>query len=180
MGGKSHRLRQGKGGRNIVSMKLGILGRSGMQGGHFALFAGAAKSVQMRGGGQAAICSFGEGAATSGLLHESLNQAAIWKLPLIYQCEVNHFQGALRTEFVWAQPDLSKMAIPYNIPSAIVDGNDAIAVAEAAQLALNHARSGQGPYFLELKTYRMRGQTENEDPETWHTAGTWPANGWGQ
>ena len=90
-GGKGTGCAKGKGGTHIVSMKLGILGRSGMQGGHFTLFAGAAKSIQLRGGDQVAVCSFGEGAATSGLLHESLNQAAIWKLPLIYQCEVNNY-----------------------------------------------------------------------------------------
>lgn len=153
---------KGKGDTHIVSMKLGVLGRSGMQGGHFPLFAGAAKSIKLRGGDQIAVCSFGEGCATSGLLHEALNQVALHKLPVVYVCETNHFMESLRTEWVWAQTDLSKMAIPYNIPATIVDGNDAIAVAEAAQQAIAHTRGGQGPYFLELKTFRIRGHHENE------------------
>jgi len=153
---------KGKGDTHIVSMKLGILGRSGMQGGHFPLFAGAAKSIKLRGGDQIAVCSFGEGCATSGLLHEALNQVAVHKLPVVYVCDTNQFMESLRTESVWAQTDISKMAIPYNIPAAIVDGNDAIAVAEAAQQAIAHARGGQGPYFLELKTFRIRGHNEWE------------------
>jgi acetoin:2,6-dichlorophenolindophenol oxidoreductase subunit alpha len=153
---------KGKGDTHIVCMELGILGRSGMQGGHFPLFAGAAKSIKLRGGDQIAACSFGEGCATSGLLHEALNQVAVHKLPVLYVCDTNHFMESLRTEWVWAQTDISKMAIPYNIPSAIVDGNDAIAVAEAAQQAIAHTRSGQGPYFLELKTFRIRGHHERE------------------
>jgi pyruvate dehydrogenase E1 component alpha subunit len=153
---------KGKGDTHIVSMKLGILGRSGMQGGHFPLFAGAAKSIKLRGGNQIAVCSFGEGCATSGLLHEALNQVAVHKLPVLYVCDTNHFMESLRTEWVWAQTDISRMAIPYNIPSAIVDGNNAIAVAEAAQQAIAHTRGGQGPYFLELKTFRIRGHNEKE------------------
>ncbi|MFQ5860983.1 MAG: thiamine pyrophosphate-dependent dehydrogenase E1 component subunit alpha, partial [Dehalococcoidia bacterium] len=136
---------KGKGGTHIVSMKLGIFGRSGMQGGHFPLLTGAAKAIKLRGSDQIAVCSFGEGAATSGLMHEALNQAAIWRLPVLYLCEANNFSESSRLEEVWAQPDIAKMAFPYNMASATVDGNDAIAVAEAAQEAIAHARSGKGP-----------------------------------
>lgn len=155
---------KGKGATHITSLPHGVFGRSGMQGGHFALYAGAAIACQVLGKDRIAVCSFGEGAATSGLLHESMVYAAKNKLALLYVCENNGFDTYLRTEEVWPQTDIAKMGIPYEIPYTIVDGNDAIAVAEAAQAAIAHIRGGNGPFILELKTYRIRPHYEVPEP----------------
>lgn len=153
---------KGKGGTHISDMEHGVFGRSGMQGGHFALMTGAAMAIQFRGSDQVAVCSFGEGCATSGLLHESMNFAALSKLPVIYLCETNNFMESERLEQIWSQPDVAKMGLAYNMPFTIVRDNDSIALAEAGAEAISRARSGEGPTIVELKTYRIRGHAERE------------------
>jgi pyruvate dehydrogenase E1 component alpha subunit len=133
-----------------------------MQGGHFSLFAGAAIAIQIRGSDQVSVVSFGDGAATIGGLHESLNFAAVWKLPVIYLCANNTCSETERLEMIWAQPDIAKMAIPYGIPYEIIEDNDAVALAEASARAIERARAGDGPTFLELKTFRMRAHMEKD------------------
>jgi acetoin:2,6-dichlorophenolindophenol oxidoreductase subunit alpha len=160
--GKATGTSKGKGGTHISGWKVGVLGRSGMQGGHYALFTGAAEATKMLGSDRVAVCSFGDGAATSGNLHEAAAHAAVRKLPVIYVCENNGFNMSVRAEAAWAQPDIAKLAIGYGMPFSIVDGNDAIAVAKVAQEAIERARTGGGPTFLELKTYRVRGHQEND------------------
>lgn len=156
---------KGKGGNHIADMSRGVFGRSGMQGGHFPLLTGAAMAIQLRGSDQVSVCTFGEGAATSGLLHEALNSAGVWQLPVIYFCETNHYSETERTEDIWAQPDIAKVGLSYDIPYAIVGDNDVVRLAEAAADAIARARAGQGPSLVELKTMRMRGHTETEPPD---------------
>jgi TPP-dependent pyruvate/acetoin dehydrogenase alpha subunit len=153
---------KGKGGTHISGWKQGVFGRSGMQGGHFAIYTGAAEVSKMLGNDRVAVCSFGDGAATSGNLHESAAHAAARKLPVIYACENNGFNMSVRLDAYWAQPDIAKLAIGWGMPYSIVDGNDAVAVAAAAREAIDRARGGGGPTFLEMKTYRVRGHQEND------------------
>lgn len=155
---------KGKGGTHITSLPAGVLGRSGMQGGHFSVYAGAAIASQVLGQDRVAVCSFGDGCATSGVLHESMVYASTCKLPVIYLCENNGYDVYTRIEEVWPQPDIAKMGVPYDIPYQILDGNDAIVVAEAAGGAIQRARRGGGPSILELKTYRVRAHYEVPEP----------------
>lgn len=145
---------KGKGGTHIASPKLGIFGRSGMQGGHFPLFTGAAIAAQLRGSDQVSVITTGDGCATSGLLHEAANHAAVWKLPVIFLCENNGYMQSIPLSLSWGQPDIYKIAIAYDMPYDVVDGSDAIAVAEAGRVAIERARSGGGPTFLEVKLVR--------------------------
>lgn len=160
--GKAAGSASGKGGTHIVDIARGVLGRSAMQGGHFSLFTGAAIAAQIRQSDQVSIVSFGDGAATIGGLHEALNFAAIWKLPVVFLCANNTCSETERLEMIWAQPDIAKMAIPYDIPFEIVGDNDAFALAGASHRAIERARSGEGPTFIELKTFRMRAHMEKD------------------
>lgn len=153
---------KGKGGTHMVDMLRGIFGRSGMQGGHFPLLTGAAIAIQLRGSDQVAVCAFGEGCATSGMMHEAINHAAVWKLPVVYLAENNTCSETERTEQIWAQPDIARMGLAYNIPFWIAGDNDAVALAEAASEAIARARAGLGPSIVELKTFRIRGHSEHE------------------
>ena len=162
LSGKATGTSKGKGGSHVAGWKQGVYGRSGMQGGHFALYTGAAEAAKMMGSDRVAVCSFGDACATSGNLHEAAAHAAVRKLAVIFHCENNGFGMSVRADACWAQPDIAKLAIGYGMPYSIVDGNDAIAVAEEAQEAIARGRSGGGPTFIELKTYRVRGHMEND------------------
>ena len=162
LSGKATGTSKGKGGTHIAGWKQGVYGRSGMQGGHFALYTGSAEAAKVMGSDRVAVCSFGDACATSGNLHEAAAHAAVRKLAVIFQCENNGFGMSVRADACWAQPDIAKLAIGYGMPYSVVDGNDAIAVAEAAQEAIARGRSGGGPTFIELKTYRVRGHMEND------------------
>ena len=159
----------GKGGTHIVKPSLGIFGRSGMQGGHFPLATGMGIAAQMRGEGQVVLMFFGDGCGTRGPLHEAMNYASIWKLPILWFCENNGQSMSVKQNKSWAIADIAKIAGSYAMPgSTIEDGNDVIAVTEAAQEFLERARSGKGPALLEIKTYRWRGHMEG-DPQLYRT-----------
>lgn len=153
---------KGKGVSHISEPALGIFGRSGMQGGHFPLLVGATIASRLRGGDEVAVITAGEGACTSGMLHEAANHAAVWKLPVIFLCHNNQYMQTLPLNKMWAQPDVSRIAQAYAMPAWIVDGGDPIAVAEAAQVAIEQARAGEGPGFLEVKTLRWGVHTSME------------------
>ena len=178
--GKATGCAGGYGGMHVAKPSLNIFGRSGMQGGHFALAVGMGIAAQLRGTGQVVMSFFGDGAGTRGTLHEGFNHASIWKLPIIWMCENNGQSMSVRLDKTWAlsddsfysgeiTPQLSKIADNYAMPGKTVDGNDVIAVAEAAQEYLDRARSGQGPALLEMITYRWRGHSEG-DPGTAYRA----------
>jgi TPP-dependent pyruvate/acetoin dehydrogenase alpha subunit len=140
-----------------------------MQGGHFPLAAGMGISAQMRGEGQAVICFFGDGCATRAPLHEAMNYASVWKLPILWFCENNGQSMSVKLDKTWAIENLSNIAGSYGMPGkTIEDGNDVIAVTEAAKEFLDRARKGEGPALLEIKTYRWRGHYEG-DPMTYRT-----------
>jgi pyruvate dehydrogenase E1 component alpha subunit len=150
---------RGKGGSmHAADLSLGILGANGIVGGGFGIATGAALSAKKRNSGQVAVCFFGDGAANQGILMEVLNMAALWKLPVIYVCENNHFGEYTRFDevTVTTQP-IGARAAAFGLPTAQVDGNDVVAVYEAAKEAAERARTGQGPSFIEARTYRLVG-----------------------
>ena len=167
--GKATGCAHGKGGTHITKPSLGIFGRSGMQGGHLPLAAGMGIAAQIRGQGQAVISFFGDGCATRAPLHEAMNYASIWKLPVLWFCENNGQSMSVKMNKTWAIKDIAKIAGSYAMPGkTIEDGNDVIAVTEAAQEYLDRARRGEGPALLEIKTYRWRGHSEG-DPMLYRT-----------
>jgi len=153
---------KGKGGTHVADMSKGIIGRSGMQGGHFPLFVGTAMASQLRGDDSVSVVTAGEGCSTIGLLHEAANHAAVWKLPVIFVCDNNQYMQCVGTDLIWAQPDVSRLALAYDMPSVIVPGDDVVAVASAAREAIDRARQGGGPTFIEVKMIRWGPHYLNE------------------
>jgi TPP-dependent pyruvate/acetoin dehydrogenase alpha subunit len=150
---------RGKGGSmHAADLDLGILGANGIVGGGFGIATGAALSAKKRNSGQVVVCFFGDGAANQGIFMEVMNMAALWKLPVVYVCENNHFGEYTRFDeaTITGQP-IGARAAAFGLPTAQVDGNDVIAVYQAAKEAVDRARSGAGPSFIEARTYRMRG-----------------------
>jgi TPP-dependent pyruvate/acetoin dehydrogenase alpha subunit len=150
---------QGKGGSmHAADLSLGILGANGIVGGGFGIATGAALSAKKRRSGQVTICFFGDGAANQGIFMEVLNMAGLWQLPVVYVCENNGFGEYTRTEeaTVTSQP-IGARAAAFGLPTAQVDGNDVIAVHEAVKEAVDRARAGGGPSFVEARTYRLSG-----------------------
>jgi acetoin:2,6-dichlorophenolindophenol oxidoreductase subunit alpha len=150
---------QGKGGSmHAADLSLGILGANGIVGGGFGIATGAALSAKKRQSGQIVVCFFGDGAANQGILMESLNLAAIWKLPIVYMCENNTFGEYSRfDEVTTTDKPIGERASAFGLPSYKIDGNDVIAVYECVKQASVRARSGKGPTFIEACTYRFRG-----------------------
>jgi len=149
------------GSMHVAELDKGMLGANGIVGGGMGIAAGAALSASVSGIGQVAVCFFGDGAAAQGWLSEVLNMASLWKLPLILVCEHNSFAEFMSSDTVTAGV-ISDRARPFGIPTTTIDGNDALAVWEAADAAVKRARQGLGASFIEAKTYRLRGHVEAE------------------
>ncbi len=157
----------GKGGSmHIANLKLGILGANGIVSAGMPIAGGAALSAKMRGTDQVVACFFGDGGANQGAFHESLNMAAIWKLPVIYVCENNQYAISVAQNRSSSITDVYIRKEAYGIQGCKVDGNDVTAVYEAARDAVQRARKGEGPTLLECKTYRWRGHYEGEADRT--------------
>jgi pyruvate dehydrogenase E1 component alpha subunit len=162
---------KGKGGSmHIADLDLGILGANGIVGGGISLAAGAAFAAKYRNDGAVCVCFFGDGAINQGNFHETANMAGLWKLPLIYVCERNLFAEFSYSDRFLADQDLTKRAIPFGFPGIEVDGNDVLAVHQAAQQAVARARRGDGPTLLVANSYRIMGHTIG-DPLTYRTKG---------
>lgn len=156
---------KGKGGSmHIADFSIGILGANGVVAGGFPIAVGAGLSIKLRKTDQVVVCFFGDGASNRGTFHEALNMAAIWKLPILFVCENNCYASTTRTSYACSVVDIASRAKGYNIPGVSVDGNDLLAVREAAADAVDRARRGEGPTLLENKTYRRRGHFEG-DPQ---------------
>lgn len=149
------------GSMHVADLSRGMLGANGIVGGGIGIAAGAALSAQMNGRGQVAVAFFGDGAASQGVLTEVLNIASLWKLPLLLVCEHNGYSEFSPSDTVTAG-SIADRAIPYGVPSSVVDGNDVFAVWAAAAEALARARAGDGPSFIEAKSYRLHGHLEAE------------------
>lgn len=160
--GRSTGVCGGKGGSMHVSdFSRGILGANGIVGAGIGLSAGAALAALLDRRSRVAVAFFGDGAANEGSLMEALNIAAIWKLPLLLVCENNGFSEFSPTPTVTAG-EIAERARPFGVASAVVDGNDVIAVWKVAAEAVQRARAGNGPTLIEARTYRTRGHVETE------------------
>lgn len=151
---------------HIAWPELGVLGQSGTLGGSFPIAAGAALSAKRRGTDQVCVCFFGDGTANRGTFLEAANVASLWKLPVIWICENNGYAVSVSVETSTAGGDFIRRAQAFDMYGAQVDGMDAVAVYDAVSQAVDRARSGEGPTFIEAMTYRFRGHYEG-DPETY-------------
>jgi pyruvate dehydrogenase E1 component alpha subunit len=153
---------KGKGGSmHLADFSVGSLGESGVVGSAIPIATGAAFSAKVRATDQVALCFFGDGGANQGVLHESLNLAGIWALPVIYLCENNHFAVTTRARDAIAGGDLAARAAGYGIPGvAVEDGQDVLAVHTAVTEAVRRARAGEGPSLVEVRTYRFHDHSE--------------------
>ncbi len=164
--GKSTGYCKGRGGSmHIVDMELKILGENGIVGGGIPISVGAGLGCKMEGKGNVVVCFFGDGAANNGVFHESLNMAAIFKLPVIYICENNMYAISMRSADSVSCKDVGKRNCAYGIPGHIIDGSDPVEVYNAVKKAAGHARDGRGPSLIEAKTYRFYGHHPNDPAE---------------
>jgi len=160
---------KGKGGSmHIADFALGILGANGVVAGGLPIIAGAGFSIKMRKTDQVAVCFFGDGASNRGPVHEVMNLAAIWKLPIIFVIENNQFASTTPLQDACSINDICIRAAGYNMPGMAVDGNDVLAVRQATLQAVESARRGEGPTLIENKTYRIKGHFEG-DPQKYRT-----------
>ena len=149
----------GKGGSmHIADMdKMNHLGANGIVGAGQCISAGSALASKIMGDDAVTVGCFGDGSTNEGTFHESLNMAAAWKLPMVWFIENNCYGVSTEIHRVTNTPDLATRAAAYDVPFAVVDGTDPIAVYEVMQEAMEHARSGKGPYVVEAKVYRYQG-----------------------
>jgi acetoin:2,6-dichlorophenolindophenol oxidoreductase subunit alpha len=153
----------GKGGSmHIADVKAGMLGANGIVGGSMGIACGAAWAFKRRGQDHAALCFFGEGGANEGIFHETLNLAAIWKLPVVFLCENNQYGMSMSVEKATAIENISDRAAAYGMPGVTVSGSDLDEVYEATLEALKRARAGEGPTLLEAITYRYLGHSKSD------------------
>lgn len=147
------------GSMHLSNMELGLLPTSAIIGGGMPVAAGAALSFQTRGTDDVAVAVFGDGATNIGAFHETLNLAAIWNLPIIFICDNNVYGEYSRIDITTPLEDLHLRGESYRMPHYAIDGMDIAAVQEGIQKAVDHARSGKGPTFIEAKTYRFSGHS---------------------
>ena len=155
--GKEEGYCRGKGGSmHIADQSHGNLGANAIVGGSIGIATGAALSAKRLKTGAVAVCFFGDGATAQGLLYEAMNMASLWKLPVIYACENNGYSEYTKTDEI-AAGSLTARAEAFGIEAFKVDGQDVLAVNELAQQLVARARKGEGPFFVELETYRYHG-----------------------
>lgn len=168
--GKSTGTNHGKGGSmHITDVRVGMLGVNPIVGMGVTHAVGAALAAKIRRTSQVAAAFFGDGAASTGAVHEAMNLASIWKLPVMFVCENNGYADATPVEYAVASRNISDRAAAYEMPGVTVDGQDVFAVWEAAHAAVDRARSGQGPTFIECKTYRYYGHHQGDNPLRYRT-----------
>ena len=164
--GKKTGVCRGKGGSmHLAAFSAGSLGESGIVGSLMPVAVGAGLSARLRGTDQVCLCFFGDGAANCGPFHESLNLAAIWKLPVVFLCENNGYAIHTSQAQTTAVAHIAQRASAYDIPGVIVDGQDALAVHDSVSVAVARARSGGGPTLVEAKTYRYCEHSQFGGPE---------------
>jgi len=145
------------GSMHLYDMDKGMFGGNGLIGAQIPLAPGAAFAAKYRRTDAVSVAFFGDGGANQGGLYESLNLAALWKLPVLFVCENNLYAFTTPAEIAMPLPDIAPRAEGFGIPTAIVDGQDVTAVYDVGKEAVDRARSGDGPTFIEAKTYRFLG-----------------------
>ncbi len=163
--GKSTGTNKGKGGTmHIADINKGMLGANGVVGSNIPVATGVGLSAKVRGTDQVSVVFFGDGASSQGVLHESMNLASIWKLPVLFVCENNRYAESTPFEFTVAGASVANRAPGYDMPGVTVDGQDAIEMHEVAKEAVGRARRGEGPTLIEAQTYRYQGHFGADDP----------------
>ncbi|MDB5535847.1 MAG: pdhA [Devosia sp.] len=167
--GREAGLSRGKGGSmHMFSNEHRFYGGNGIVGAQVSLGTGLAFAAKYRGDGSVSIAYFGDGAANQGQVYESFNMAKLWSLPVVFIIENNKYAMGTSIERAAATTDLSTRGASFNIPGEQDDGMDVRLVHDAAERAIEHARSGKGPYILEMLTYRYRGHSMS-DPAKYRT-----------
>ena len=167
--GRSGGSSRGKGGSmHMFSTEAAFYGGHGIVGAQVSLGTGLALANAYRGDGKVAWAFYGDGAANQGQVYESFNMAQVWKLPIVYVIENNEYAMGTAIDRSSSETKLHKRGVSFNIPGEEVDGMDVTAVKAAASRAAEHARTGKGPYILEMKTYRYRGHSMS-DPAKYRT-----------
>lgn len=167
--GKKTGFCKGKGGSmHIADFSVGMLGANGVVGGGFNIATGAALAIKKKKKDNVSVVFFGDGASNRGTFHEALNMASVWKLPVIFVCENNQWASTTPYKTTTSVEDISKRAVGYDMAAKIVDGNDVFDVYEGFKEALAYVKAGKGPFFLEAKTYRIKGHFVG-DPELYRT-----------
>jgi TPP-dependent pyruvate/acetoin dehydrogenase alpha subunit len=162
--GKATGACNGKGGSmHIADVTKGMLGANGIVGAGGPLACGAGLTAKVKGTDQVTICFFGDGASEQGTMHESMNLASIWKLPVVFVCENNGFAQTTPSRYHCAAEDIADRATAYNMPGFSVDGTDLFAVYEAAGEAIARARRGEGPTLIECKAFRYYGHFQGDN-----------------
>lgn len=162
---------RGRGGSmHLIDPEVGMLGSAPIVGGTISLALGAALAAAIRKDGRVAVSFFGDGATGEGVLYESLNFAALRKLPLIFACENNLYATHMPIGECRVNQPIHRIAEPFGIESRAVDGNDVLQVYEAGRMAVERCRRGEGPVFLEFLTYRFRSHVgPNDNIQGTHT-----------
>jgi pyruvate dehydrogenase E1 component alpha subunit len=160
--GKQEGICRGMGGSmHVADLSKGILGANGIVGAGLAIATGAGFGARLDGDGKVAVCFFGDGASNQGVLMETLNVSTLWQLPVIFVCENNMFSEFTPSREVTAGR-IADRARAFAMPAREVDGNDVVAVWQAAAEAVERGRAGGGPSFIEARTYRIQGHFEAE------------------
>lgn len=155
---------RGRGGSmHLIDPDVGMMGSAPIVAGTISLALGAALAASIRKDNQVAVCFFGDGATGEGVLYESLNFAALKKLPIVFVCENNLYATHMPVRECRVENSIYKIAEPFCIESREIDGNDVLQVYETGQKAIDKCRSGEGPVFLECLTYRFRGHVGPDD-----------------
>jgi len=171
---------RGRGGSmHLFDRKMRFYGGNAIVGGGLPLAVGLALGDRMQERPALTACFFGEGAVDEGEFHESLNLASLWRLPVLFVCENNLYAMGMRLERAEAEPEIHRKAESYRIPSEALDGMDVVAVEAAARRAAELIRAGNGPHFLECRTYRFRAHSmfdaqlyrPKEEIEAWKRKG---------
>lgn len=168
--GRATGVNRGKGGSmHLTDARLGLVGSFAIVGAGLPVAVGLGRAAQLRGDHRVSVTFFGDGATNIGAFHESMNLAAVWKAPVVFICENNLYGEYSRYNETTTLEDLAVRADSYAMRAMIVDGNDVRAVHRATSEAIVRARSGDGPTFLECKTYRQKGHSRS-DPARYRPA----------
>ena len=168
--GKVTGTNKGKGGTmHIADINKGMLGANGVVGSNIPVATGVALSAKIKNTSQVTVVFFGDGASSQGSLHESMNLASIWDLPIIFVCENNRYAESTPYEYAVAGKSVADRAAGYKMPGISVDGQSAMDMYEVSKTAIERARKGKGPTLIEAKTYRYKGHFGADNPLTYRS-----------